>query len=199
MKIIISNIFFKYLLILMIFYTFSLIFLPEKVMYLAIITETSIAIIFIVTRKGYIFKLEKEDEHSKKHFKSLSIAGIMLNKRAKNDYYAILIVFGCILLYMSAIAYFNVRINYYLIGILVFLIAMLLIDILIFVYRLRNGLFPNNEYEAREIVEFILSETENIDFTDGEKMKSIISSADLKEYEAYLDGVLGENLAYGRR
>lgn len=48
-------------------------------------------------------------------------------------------------------------------------------------YRIVKGWYGNNEREAREIIEFIIKESSNIDFRDGGKLKKILSEEDLEE------------------
>lgn len=48
-------------------------------------------------------------------------------------------------------------------------------------YRIVKGWYGNNEREAREIIEFIIKESSNIDFRDGGKLKKILSDEDLEE------------------
>jgi hypothetical protein len=52
-----------------------------------------------------------------------------------------------------------------------------------FEYRVAKGQFGNNEREAREIIDFIIKESDNIDFTDGGKLKQILSESDLEEIQ----------------
>ncbi|WDE09579.1 hypothetical protein [Thalassomonas haliotis] len=51
-------------------------------------------------------------------------------------------------------------------------------------YRIQMGYFGNNEHESRLIIQFVLDNQKNIDFTDGGKGKKIISAEDLKEIES---------------
>ena len=48
-------------------------------------------------------------------------------------------------------------------------------------YRVLNRFYGNNEREARDIIEFIVKESSNIDFSDGGKPKKIMSDDDLEE------------------
>ena len=48
-------------------------------------------------------------------------------------------------------------------------------------FRVKNGFYGNNEREAREIIQFILEESQNIDFNDNGKLKKIISDDDVKK------------------
>lgn len=52
-------------------------------------------------------------------------------------------------------------------------------------YRILKGWYGNNEREAREIIEFIVRESSNIDFRDGGKLKRILSDDDLEEIKSW--------------
>jgi hypothetical protein len=55
---------------------------------------------------------------------------------------------------------------------------------LAFNIRILYGWYGNNEREAREIIGFILSESSNIDFRDGGKLKKILTDEDIEEIKS---------------
>ncbi len=63
------------------------------------------------------------------------------------------------------------------------IVLMLILDIISFLYRVKYRFYGTNEREAREIIEFIRRESENIDFTDGGNLKKIFGDQDLQEFQ----------------
>ena len=61
------------------------------------------------------------------------------------------------------------------------LIVGVLLKQAVFEYRIRKGMYGTNEREAREIITFILQESQNIDFDDQGKPKRLITEEDLEE------------------
>ena len=57
-------------------------------------------------------------------------------------------------------------------------------------FRIRKGYYGKTEYEAREIIGFILKHSKRIDFTDGGNLKEIISKDDITTLEQYVEAAL---------
>jgi hypothetical protein len=83
--------------------------------------------------------------------------------------------------------------NLTMIIILIALLAVLLGDVS-FEYRVAKGQYGNNEREAREIINFIAKESDNIDFTDDGKLKKILSESDLEEIREMVRQPLPEGI-----
>jgi uncharacterized membrane protein YeaQ/YmgE (transglycosylase-associated protein family) len=77
--------------------------------------------------------------------------------------------------------------------IVIALVAVVIGDVA-FEYRVTKGMYGNNEREAREIIDFIIKESENIDFTDGGKLKKILTESDLEEIREMLRHPLPEGV-----
>ncbi len=55
------------------------------------------------------------------------------------------------------------------------ILALLIIKEVIIEYRIRNGLFGNNAHEAKDIIEFLVRNAQDIDFTDGKgKLRQVL-------------------------
>ena len=48
-------------------------------------------------------------------------------------------------------------------------------------FRIKKGFYGGNEFEAREIINFIEENSEKIDFGDGDSPKQLFNEEDLKE------------------
>lgn len=133
-------------------------------------------------RKYIFFSIKKENQRVKKNYPKLSVVGIMKKRQESAKINAIYLLLGTTIVYIilsnlvSAIPY-----SMFFVYILAFIAFLLIIDLTLFKYRINQGWYGNNEAEAKEILKFILRNSDNIDFTDGSKLKAIISPEDIEE------------------
>lgn len=125
-----------------------------------------------------------EDSNFRVTYENLSIVGIMRLRLTKQVIYKVSLLLWGLAAYVVLLSeYMGIRLS------LVVIIATFIVTILLFSYkfvfdfRIQNGFYGNNEREAREIIQFILDEAEDSDFTDNGKLKKIISDDDLYELE----------------
>jgi hypothetical protein len=108
---------------------------------------------------------------------NLSVVNIMFKRHTQKTFLS-----GLIIIVASTISYqfSEFQMGWSMKSIFLVLFLLMLRDYLL-AYRIKNGFYGNNEYEALEIIKFILSESSKIDFTDGGKHKKIFSEDDLKD------------------
>ncbi|MCI5142119.1 MAG: hypothetical protein D3909_10455, partial [Candidatus Electrothrix sp. ATG1] len=71
-------------------------------------------------------------------------------------------------------------------------LALLHLNQKIIEYRVRKGLYGKNEYEAREMIAYILSYSDKSDFSDGDKLKELFpETVEEESKEAAFEGSLG--------
>ncbi len=143
------------------------------------IATGSLAVMFI----SFIKLLPNIMKRSKiiQKYTKLSIVGIMQERKANETKKTTITLLIVLTIYLMLPHFINYTLNYFVIFVCTLLIVILSVGKCIFDYRLRHGFYGNNEREAREIIQFIIEESSNIDFTDGDKLKSIINNEDLKE------------------
>lgn len=143
---------------------------------LSIITAAKVIAYLRMSPRSYL----SNDYDKREKFPKKSIVAIMRLRRINN----IIVVVSLLLFLLLASLFFPLIAN--LISqttqtIISIYIIVLTISHLSFEYRVALGLFGNNEREAREIIQFLIQESENIDFTDGGKAKKILSEEDIIE------------------
>jgi hypothetical protein len=106
--------------------------------------------------------------------KSQSIVEMMVDNRAKNAQKAYT-VFAITLLGQFAFAYFSkIATNFWFTLLVLILASATYLNQTILVYRIKKGLYGANDYEARELIEFIFQNVDYIDFNDGNSRKKIM-------------------------
>lgn len=140
-----------------------------------------IAGIFVLPQIYRIFTLRKYKEKIKKQYPNLSVVGIMSLKREKSAYYSITVLIFSLMLYVSPSILGLYSVNLIVVTILLSGAALLLIREKLVQFRVNSGFYGQNESEAREIINFILSNSNDIDFTDGGKKKPIFSENNIEE------------------
>lgn len=148
--------------------------------------------IIILTTYSKISKMdirELSENNIKKQYPKLSVVGIFLQEGVNKSTFLIQVLAGSSLVY-AAFSYKHTGQPSLIVltSPIVILILIILRD-RITEYRVRNGFYGSNEYEAREIIKFIISNSKNIDFTDGGKAKKIISEADLREIQKSINAI----------
>lgn len=137
----------------------------------------------------YIFSFSK-GKREKLKYPKLSIIRIMETRKAseisKNTSMIMLSILGYILLFR----YLKVEISIEAIYIGFVTVILLGVHKFLFDYRVKSGYYGNNEREAREIIQFILQESEHIDFTDNGKLKKIVSDEELGEIAESIKSLL---------
>ena len=138
-----------------------------------------IGLIFDVIRQKINY-LEKQKK-IKKDYPQLSIIGIMRQRKDSQKFQTIYLLLIVTIIYILASKFFNFVICNIFLGFLLGSILLIVLESLIFNYRINRGWYGSNESEAREIINFILKNSEDVDFTDGDSPKSIIKSEDIQQ------------------
>jgi len=132
-------------------------------------------------------KENKDKERVRKikiKYAGLSVVGVFLNRFDKSYTVAAAIISATLVIYMVLAQITPVRVRVETVYLLLAYFGILVTQRSILKYRIRRGYYLNNESEARELIDFIRSNSDDIDFT-GTNLK-IVSKRDLE------DVVLGE-------
>lgn len=115
--------------------------------------------------------------------KSNTIVGIMLGEKLKKSSKAQLLLVTALLANIIFTYFLSLPYN----GIVFLLVGIGLLaihaDHKLIEYRIRNGWYGKNEFESREIIEFILSHANKDDFNDSGGLKKIIPTPELSKEE----------------
>jgi uncharacterized membrane protein len=115
----------------------------------------------------------KSREEGARNQSTQPLIGLFLNRKARQSsvVYFFLLLSLFVSWYLSVLKVIPVRIEVFL-----FISALIVANFVgqkILEYRIKKGLFGANEYEAREIINFILSNTNWSEFTSGRGGKGI--------------------------
>lgn len=117
----------------------------------------------------------------KKNYPKLSIIGIMRERKDNQKFRTIYLLLITTIIYIFAGKLFNFAISNIFLWILLGSILLISLELLIFNYRVNQGWYGSSELETREIIDFIVKNSEDIDFTDGNNPKSIIKPEDIQQ------------------
>jgi hypothetical protein len=123
----------------------------------------------------------------------VTIVGILISRKAKQNFVAYLSLFISLITYTIIARLSHLEIRPEVVLLILGLILALFINQKILEYRIRKGLYGTNEYEAREILGFILSHADKSNFSGGQGLKEILPVPgidDLHEYEP-VEGIRG--------
>lgn len=140
----------------------------------------------------YYFILEKEEKNKKEREFNLTIAGMLLGSKARQSIISYFSLVSSALVYILFSITWEHELNSSIILFLSVCLALVHVNQKILEYRVSKGLYGRTEYEAREIINYILSHSDKSDFSDGDKLK-IIFPEHVKEEnkETALEGALG--------
>ncbi len=128
----------------------------------------------ILTRQKMTARAQKEN------YPRDSIIKIMNKKNSRDVYLAVALCFIFFVLLMR-VPQLNIPEMHYIRYVIPSAVILLLSAKLALEHRIVKGWYGNNEREAREIIEFIIKESSNIDFKDGGELKKILNDEDLEE------------------
>ena len=120
-----------------------------------------------------------------------TIIGMLVGEKIKKDtksfiYLGISFLVAVLLPVSGLIAF-----NYWLVSFLLFMFSMLILNQKVLEYRIANGLYGENEYEAREIIGYIEDHSDSDDFHSGDDKKIFQEKT---KSNATFNGVYGELL-----
>lgn len=123
----------------------------------------------------------KQNKRIKKNYPKLSIVGIMRERKVNQKFQTIYLLLIATIVYVFASKFLNFAISNIFLIVLFGSVVLITLESLIFNYRINKGWYGSNESEAREIIDFIVKNSDDIDFTDGNNPKSIIKPEDIKQ------------------
>lgn len=109
-----------------------------------------------------------------------TIIGIMVDNRIKSTTKSYILLFLSLVVQLGFSYFTKEQINGWLITIVVFLLAILFINQKMLEYRVKKGYYGATEYEAREIIEFILNHADKTDFTDNDGLKKLMPDPEIE-------------------
>lgn len=142
-----------------------------------------ISLLISVLLLNFFLKKSFSKKQTKKKYDQLSVVGIMIKKRLRKSFISGLFLISPIVISLISEYYYNIKIEPLIVFLSIVFLFLLIFKETLFIYRVRQGFLGSNRYEAIEIIKFILSESERIDFTDNDKSKKIISEEDLAKFQ----------------
>lgn len=116
---------------------------------------------------------ESEGESDEKR-KSNTIVGVMLLERLKKSTKLQFILVLCLILNVLISLIPAIEFSYFLLALVSVMLLSIHADQQLIRYRIRKGWYGTNEFEAKEIINFIISHSNKDDFNDSGGLKRVI-------------------------
>ncbi|MCR9415162.1 hypothetical protein WKI44_08840 [Vibrio alginolyticus] len=120
-----------------------------------------------------------------------TIIGMLVGEKIKKDTKSYIYIFLSFLIAILLPLTGVIEISYWLLAFLLFMFSMLALNQKVLEYRISNGLYGGNEYEAREIISYIENHSNPDDFYNGGERKVFQKS---KGHDEVFNGLYGELL-----
>ena len=134
--------------------------------------------LFSLYKNNYSKKKIKE---TRKKYPKLSIVAIINQYYEQNVFKSIYLLLISIITYIFVAQIFSLTISINFLIIFFGLILILFLYLLVLNFRIRQGWYGGNESEAREIINFALKNSDDIDFTDNSQSKRLFNQEDIEE------------------
>ncbi|EGQ7873374.1 hypothetical protein H8Q54_004261 [Vibrio parahaemolyticus] len=116
-------------------------------------------------------QIEESDSEDRK---SNTIVGVMLLEKAKRGTIQQTVLFFCIIVHLFFGWIIGTGVNYYALLFISILLLAIFMDQKAMEYRVKKGWYGYNEFETRELIEFISIHSNKDDFNDSDGAKKII-------------------------
>lgn len=132
----------------------------------------------------YVLEMAKE-----KRIAASTVIGLFVKEKVQKYFRAYFKLFYSFLFILICYLLSGKDLNIFVLGLPVLFFILLLLNQKILEYRLRKRYTGKNEYEAREIIKFILAHSNKSDFMQGGKMKELFPQ---EEMQNILSGLMNQ-------
>ena len=124
------------------------------------------------------------------HFLDATVIGLLVGRRARQNTIAYLSLALGFVIYVLICYRSGIEISLTVLSFFALMIGAIYANQRVLQYRIAHGLYGANEYEAREIIGFILSHSDKSNFTDSQGKKALLPRP-IDEVEGEISDVLG--------
>lgn len=132
----------------------------------------------------------------KKAIDANTIVGFMAIKRAQQFVNSLILILATSIIYLCLSIFQIVTPNLLAVLFLILITLIIIANHKAYEYRIDHGFFGNNEFEAREIIKFIISKSNNSDLINGGKFPKLFPEVEI-EGQAFEKEVFQEGLIRG--
>lgn len=170
----------------------------EIILKAAILSSNKLAVQILISANAGLYKTmllrlfnaNKNNKGAKEaNAFNLTIAEMLFTTKAKHSLYAYAFIATTAILHFTWAALTSQDINHGLLLFLAIAFALIHLNQKILEFRIGRGFYGKNEYEAREMVLFLMSHADKTDFTDSDGLKKLFP--EVKENDRELEAVNG--------
>ena len=119
-----------------------------------------------------------------------SIVGLLVKQKFDKETNAYWMLLGAIAVNLLFVTFGFIQFNLYPLLFFIILIGLLYINQSVLRYRLAKGYYGTNEYEVREIIQFILDHSDKTDFTDSNGLKKLLPDVEVTTQKVFVKGAV---------
>lgn len=119
-----------------------------------------------------------------------SIVGLLIKQKFDKETNAYWVLLGAVAVNFLFVTLGFIQFNLYTLLFLIILIGLLYVNQKVLRYRIAKGYYGTNEYEVREIIQFILDHSDKTDFTDGDGMKKLMPDPEVTTQNVFVQGAV---------
>ena len=143
---------------------------------------TQTAVIFfslqLINRLMELIEKRRQSETSEQALLNITVIGLLVGQKARQISSAYVALILALILYPLTSLLLIFEIKSIVIAFIALLFILLFINQKSLEYRIKKGLYGSNEYEAREILSFIINHSDKSNFTDGSGLREIMPAAE---------------------
>lgn len=136
---------------------------------------------------------QKEQTERRSDNLTSTVIGLMMIRKEKQTFLAYIFLIASLLVYIALSQLLNLSVRTDLTLLVLGLLLALFVNQKVLEYRIKKGFYGTNEFEAREVLKFILEHADKSSFSDGQGLKDIMPTPepnDMSE-EKFVDGTKG--------
>lgn len=126
----------------------------------------------LITSVSSLYRESGADSLEKK--RSNTIVGVMLLERLKKSAKLQLVLFLCLVINLLVSFLPSIEFSYFLLAVVSLFFLCIHADQQLIEHRIKKGWYGKNEYETKEIINFIISHSNKNDFNDSGELKRVI-------------------------
>lgn len=120
-----------------------------------------------------------------------TLVGMMIGEKIRTSLKSQMYLVIALLIHLAYTGFSASKVNGFIVLIIAIGFLAIYMDQKLIEYRVKKGWYGRNRYEAKEIIDFIISHAEKQDFNDNDGLKQVIPNAEHEDKNEFVKGFNG--------